>query len=63
LSQKFWTCTNCSSRYDRDINADLNLKMAASCTVSVCGEESSGFSHMRKIELSSLKQKFDFKSA
>ncbi|MFK7871778.1 MAG: zinc ribbon domain-containing protein [Oligoflexales bacterium] len=63
LSQRFWTCTNCSLQHDRDINATLNLKMAASCAVSVCGEEDSDFSHMRKVKLSSLKQKFDFKSA
>ncbi len=44
LSQRFWQCTSCDTRHDRDVNAAQNvlhqgvLKMkAAGLTVSACG--------------------------
>ena len=39
LSIRKWSCDNCKSNHDRDINAAINLKnCAVSSTVKVCGD-------------------------
>jgi len=44
LSVREWTCPECGSIHDRDMNAAIHLKnLAVSSTVSACGEEGSGF--------------------
>ena len=57
LSQRLMSCS-CGNTMDRDLNAAINLRnYAVSSTVSVCGEESSGFGCKTKVKLSSVKQK------
>jgi len=41
LSERFWTCADCGSEHDRDVNAALNV-LAEGTSVLACGEESSG---------------------
>jgi len=39
LKERAWTCLNCNTIHDRDINAAINLKnYAVSYTVSACGD-------------------------
>ena len=39
LSVRLWTCPECQTEHDRDVNAAINLKnMAVSSTVTACGE-------------------------
>ena len=62
LSIRKWSCDNCKSNHDRDINAAINLKnCAVSSTVKACGEESSGFDSRIKVKLSSMKQESNTK--
>ena len=43
LSIRKWSCDNCKSNHDRDINAAINLKNCeVSFTVKACGYESPG---------------------
>ena len=64
LSIRKWSCDNCKSNHDRDINAAINLKnYAVSATVKACGEESSGFDSRIKVKLSSVKQESNTKLA
>ena len=64
LSIRKWSCDNCKSNHDRDINAAINLKnYAVSSTVKACGEESSGFDSRIKVKLSSVKQESNTKLA
>ena len=64
LSIRKWSCDNCKSNHDRDINAAINLKnCAVSSTVKACGDESSGFDSRIKVKLSSVKQESNTKLA
>jgi putative transposase len=57
LSVREWTCPDCSSVHDRDVNAAINLKnMAVSSTVSACGEDGSGSCRKTKTKPASVKQ-------
>jgi putative transposase len=57
LSVRQWTCGECGSTHDRDVNAAVNLKnMAVSSTVSACGEIGSGRGHMTAAKPASKKQ-------
>jgi putative transposase len=57
-----WSCDNCKSNHDRDINAAINLNnYAVSSTVKACGDESSGFDSRIKVKLSSMKQESNTK--
>jgi putative transposase len=61
LSQRAWTCPECGSVHDRDVNAAINLKyMAASSAVSACGEEGSGQCRKTRAKPASVKQEVSF---
>jgi putative transposase len=50
LSERTFTCNECLFECDRDLNAAINLKRAASSVVSVCGLESADTSRMKQEE-------------
>lgn len=57
LSVRQWTCPDCATCHDRDVNAAINLKnMAVSSTVSACGEEGSGRRRKTTVKPASAKQ-------
>lgn len=58
LAIRQWMCPACKMQHDRDVNAAINLKnLAVSSTVTVCGEEGSGFDRKIKVKPASVKQK------
>ncbi len=57
LSVREWTCPECGSVQDRDVNAAINLRnLAVSSTVSACGEEGSGSGCKTRTKPASVKQ-------
>lgn len=63
LSVRKWTCPECGSVHDRDVNAAINLKnLAVSSTVSACGEEGSGSGRKTRTKPASMKQESSSKA-
>jgi putative transposase len=61
LAVRQWTCPDCGSVHDRDVNAAINLKrLAVSSTVSACGEEGSGADRKVGVKPASKKQAISF---
>jgi len=63
LSVRDWTCPECGSVHDRDVNAAINLRnLAVSSTVSACGEEGSGLGRKLTAKPASVKQESSSKA-
>ncbi|MEH2384919.1 MAG: RNA-guided endonuclease TnpB family protein [Nostoc sp.] len=54
LSERVFNCEHCGFSLDRDLNAAINLKNAASHAVSACGLESADTSRMKQENFSLL---------
>ncbi len=63
LSDREWTCDDCHTTLDRDVNAAINLKnYAVSSTVKARGEEGSGLDCKIKVKPASMKQESSAKA-
>lgn len=56
FGQKEWTCLGCLAKHDRDENAAINLRIAASSAVTACGAEGSGPAWECRVKPAALKQ-------
>ena len=57
LDVRQWTCPECATLHDRDVNAAINLRnMAVSSTVSACGGAGAGPVLMRRVKPAPAKQ-------
>ncbi len=58
ISDRQWSCPECGSLHDRDVNAAINLaRFAESSAVKVCGAGGSGVARKRRAKRSAKKQK------
>jgi putative transposase len=57
LGVRQWSCPDCRTLHERDVNAAINLKnLAVSSTVSACGGEGAGPARERRVKPALVKQ-------